>query len=214
MQRVLVIGSGGAGKSTFAAGLAERLGLPVIHLDALYWKPGWIEPSRMAWEKTVNGLLADERWVMDGNYGGTLEMRLAAADTVIFLDLPRTLCIRRVVLRRIRFRGRSRPDMTPGCPERLTWEFLRWIWRYPVERRPGIQDRLARLRTDQRAIVLRSPSDVEEFLRSLPDRLPDPLARGGCVAVHLHYHVDGRGVRDARRQDRGAPRLGHSAQRE
>lgn len=168
MRRVLVIGSGGAGKSTFAARLAERTGLPLVHLDALYWRPGWTETPRDEWDAEVERLLAGERWILDGNYGRTLARRLEACDTVVFLDLPRTLCLRRAVERRIRFHGRSRPDMREGCPERLSWEFLRWIWRYPAERRPGILARLAALRPDQRAVILRSPAEVDDFLRRVP----------------------------------------------
>jgi adenylate kinase family enzyme len=167
MQRVLVIGSGGAGKSTFAARLAERTGLPLIHLDALYWRAGWRESAKEEWAEAVAQLAAAKQWIMDGNYGGTLEVRLAAADTVIFLDLPRTVCLRRVVQRWIRFHGRTRPDMTPGCPERLTWEFLRWIWRYPTERRPKILRQLSALRADQRVVVLRSTAEVDKFIQSL-----------------------------------------------
>jgi adenylate kinase family enzyme len=166
MRRILVLGSGGAGKSTFAARLAERTGLPLIHLDACYWQPGWVETPGEAWRERVEQLVGEDAWIMDGNYGGTLERRLAAADTVIFLDLPRLVCLARVVRRWIRFRGRSRPDMSAGCPERLSWEFLRWIWTYPAERRPRILQQLAELRPDQRAIVLRSAAETEAFLVS------------------------------------------------
>src|SRR5215218_8542893 len=114
MRRVLVLGSGGAGKSTFAARLAERTGLPLIHLDAEYWRPGWTGSPKREWLEKVERLTGGDEWIMDGNYGGTLQKRLAAADTVIFLDLPRIVCLARVVRRRLRFHGRTRPDMTPG----------------------------------------------------------------------------------------------------
>ena len=168
MRRVLVLGSGGAGKSTFAARLAERVGLPLIHLDAFYWRPGWVETPKEEWTRRVEQLLAGERWVMDGNYGGTLERRLAAADTVIFLDIPRLTCLARVVRRRLRFHGKTRPDMTPGCPERLSWDFLRWIWTYPAERRPRILEQLGMLSSDKRVVILRSSAAAEAFLASLP----------------------------------------------
>lgn len=166
MQKVLVIGSSGAGKSVFAARLAERTGLPLIHLDAVYWRPGWVKTPKDEWARMVDGLLARDRWVMDGNYAGTLDRRLAACDTVVFLDLPRAFCLWRAVKRRIAYRRQPRPDMTPGCSERLTWEFIRWIWKYPCEQRPRVLARLGALRPDQRAVVLRSPAEMEDFLRA------------------------------------------------
>lgn len=170
MRKVLVIGSSGAGKSVFAARLAERTGLPLIHLDALYWKPGWIATPKDEWTRIVDDLLARDAWVMDGNYAGTLDRRLAACDTAVFLDVPRTVCLRRAVKRRIVHHGQSRPDMAPGNDERLTWEFVRWIWSYPRERRPGVLARLQAPRPDQRAVILRSDADAEHFLRTLrPD---------------------------------------------
>src|SRR5688500_12440346 len=122
MQRILVIGSGGAGKSTFAAELARRLALPLIHLDALYWKSEWTPTPKDKWARLVAKAAAGERWIMDGNYGGTLDLRLGYCDAVVFLDMPRLLCLWRVVRRSIRFHGRSRPEMSDGCPERLSWE--------------------------------------------------------------------------------------------
>lgn len=175
MRKVLVIGSGGAGKSTFARRLAEQTGLPLIHLDALYWKPGWVETPKSEWARMVEQLLAGDRWIMDGNYGGTLERRLAACDTVVFLDLPRWICISRVAARRVRFRGRPRPDMQEGCPERLTTEFVRWIWKYPLERRPLVLDRLSRLDSNREVFVLRSRGDIERFF----DRLAVPAPGNG-----------------------------------
>jgi adenylate kinase family enzyme len=167
MRRVLVIGSGGAGKSTFASQLGERTGLPVIHLDALFWRAGWRETPREEWAARVEELLAADAWIMDGNYGGTLARRLAACDTVVFLDFPRALCLWRVVLRRARYRGRARPDMAEDCNERLTWEFVRWIWTYTRERRPGVLKRLSELREGQKAHVLRSPREARRFLEEL-----------------------------------------------
>jgi adenylate kinase family enzyme len=167
MQRILVIGSGGSGKSSVAKEIAHRLRLPLIHLDALYWHPGWRPTEKDAWDQVVRELIAAPRWVIDGNYGGTLDMRLARCDTVVFLDLPRLVCLWRVLERQLEFRGRSRPDMAPGCPERLSWEFVNWIWTYPHSRRPGILRRLADLRADQRAIVLSSSRAVRRFLDEL-----------------------------------------------
>lgn len=180
MRRVLVIGSGGAGKSIFSKRLANRTGLPVIHLDRLYWREGWIEPSREEWNAIVVGLLAREEWIMDGNYGGTLDQRLRSCDTVIFLDLPRLRCLWRIMKRRIRYHRRSRPDMTSGCRERLSWEFVRWIWSYRTERRPGILQKLGSLRLEQRAVVLTSGRAVEEFLEAVPPSSFNPASQGSA----------------------------------
>jgi len=159
-----VIGSGGAGKSTFARRLGERTGLPVVHLDAHYWRPGWIEPPKEEWRRQVERLLEADAWIMDGNYGGTLDLRLAAAYTVVLLDLPRLTCLRRVVARRWRFRNRTRPDMTRGCPERMSWDFLLWIWTYPRRRRPAILERLAQVEGTKTVAVLRSEHDIERWI--------------------------------------------------
>jgi adenylate kinase family enzyme len=166
MQRVLVIGCGGSGKSTFAAHLAGRLGLPLVHLDALFWRPGWVETPREQWAETVARVISGPAWILDGNYGGTLEQRLRACDTVIFLDPPRLLCAARVLRRWMRFRGRSRPDMSPGCPERISLAFLWWVLTYPERRRPEVLRRLSGMRPDQRVVVLRSPREVDRFLAS------------------------------------------------
>lgn len=166
MERVLIIGSGGCGKTTLSRAVAERLGLPLIHLDALYWRPGWVPTPKEEWRRVVEGLLARPRWVMDGNYGGTLDLRLAACDSVIFLDLPRRVCLWRIFKRRLLYRGRGRPEVAPGCPERLTWEFVRWVWTYRKRRRPGILERLHG-RTGRRVVILSSTREVDRFLSSL-----------------------------------------------
>ena len=163
MRRALVIGSGGAGKSTLAARIGERTGLPVVHLDALYWRPGWEPTPPDEWAARVAALCARDAWVMDGNYGRTLDARLAACDAVVFLDLPRLLCVWRVVRRVLRSYGRTRPDMAPGCREQFSLEFLRWVWDYPRRRRPDVLRKLAALDQGQRVVVLRSAAAVERF---------------------------------------------------
>src|SRR6478672_12302851 len=110
MQRALVIGSPGAGKSTFARALAARTGLPLIHLDREYHLPGWVEPPEADWRARIDQLIAGDRWIIDGNYGGSMDVRLNRADTVILLDYPSWLCLWRVVSRIATLHGRVRPD--------------------------------------------------------------------------------------------------------
>ena len=160
----MIIGSGGAGKSTLARELGSILSLEVIHLDTLYWNPGWVETPKPEWQSIIEDLTLRELWIMDGNYSGTLDIRLAIADTVIFLDFPRLLCLWRVIKRSWQYAGQSRPDMASGCPERLTWEFLKYVWTYPITRRPKILNKLSQLAPNQQVIILREPKEVREFL--------------------------------------------------
>jgi adenylate kinase family enzyme len=130
----------------------------------------------------VREAIGPDRWVMDGNYGGTMALRFAAADTAIFLDVPRLTCMWRVVRRSLRPRGRTRPDVGPGCPERLPdREFATWIWTYPSRRRADVLHLRAELeRRGGRAVVLRSTRDVHRFLDALPSA---PGARPAAVSI-------------------------------
>jgi adenylate kinase family enzyme len=130
LRKILILGCSGAGKSTLARQVGRITGLPFIHLDRHYWLPGWQEPDREAWRCKVSALIAQPRWVMDSNYGRTLALRLAEADTVIFLDFPTWLCLVRVLRRVVSSFRRTRVDMAPGCPERLDFLFLRYVYRY------------------------------------------------------------------------------------
>lgn len=172
MKRILVIGSGGAGKSTFSAKLGVKSNLPVLHLDSYFWSAGWVEPDKEEWRQTVGRLTAKAAWIMDGNYGGTLDIRLTACDTVIFLDRPRILCLWRIFWRRLRFHGKTRPDMAEGCDEHLTWAFIRYVWNYPTARRPQLLARLDGLKNEKAIIVLQSGSDIEAFLEGDPFTQP------------------------------------------
>jgi adenylate kinase family enzyme len=127
MNRVLVIGSPGAGKSTLSHELAARTGLPLFHLDRLFWLPGWVERDRDEGRAELAQVLAGDRWIIDGNYGSTMPMRIARADTVVWLDYSTGLCLARVFKRWWQYRGVARPDMTEGCPENLNLEFLLYV---------------------------------------------------------------------------------------
>jgi adenylate kinase family enzyme len=170
MQRIAIIGSAGTGKYTLTRRLRELTGLSVIHLDALYWCPGWVATPDADWETLVEGIASQEKWITDGNYGRTMEPRLERADTVVFLEFPRVVCLWRVFKRWLRFRGRSKPDMAPGCPENLYWEFVRWIWNYPTRSRPRVMERIKGHSADTEIIVFRSQKEIVRFLARLADK--------------------------------------------
>lgn len=151
-----------------ATRLAAVLGLPLVHLDREFHRPGWVEPPREQWTARVEELIAGEEWVIDGNYGGTMELRLSRADTAIFLDLPTATCVAGVLGRIARWRGRTRPDVADGCPERFELEFLRYTLRFRRDTRPRVVERLSRFNGE--VVVLRSRRAARRYLASLTPR--------------------------------------------
>lgn len=147
--------------------MGKILKLPVIHLDKVHWKPGWVETPKDEWRTIVEDLIANDEWIIEGNYGGTMELRLAASDTVIFLDYPRHVCIYRALKRCFTYYNRTRPDMGPGCNEKVDLEFLGWIWNFPARTSPEIEKRLSALNDSVRVIRHRSPSQTAQFLSEL-----------------------------------------------
>jgi adenylate kinase family enzyme len=168
MQRVLVIGISGAGKSRFTRALGARTGLPIIHLDTEFWQPGWKITPREQWCPKVAGLVERDAWIMDGNFGATLDLRLPRADTVVWFDYPRLLCIGRALWRVVTNYGRVRDDLAPGCPEKLDLEFLRYIWDFNAKTRPQIVTMLAEHGRHLEPVVFRRDRDVARFLDGPP----------------------------------------------
>lgn len=159
-----MIGCGGAGKTTLANALGHRLAAPVIHVDGHYWHGDDRGASSYAeWRRLHAELVAGDRWVIDGMKLGTLDARLAAADTVVFLDLPTHSCLGGVLRRRLRQRGRSRPD--EGLYDVVSMAFVRWIWSFRRSVRPLILAKLDECSCD--VVVLRSRREARAFLESL-----------------------------------------------
>ena len=163
----MIIGSAGSGKSVLARQLGPILDLPVFHLDALHWKPGWVETPKAEWRAVVQRLANQASWTIDGNYMGTLDIRLAAADTIIFLDFPRPVCVWRVFKRRLQYIGKARPSMAPGCPERLNWDFIKWVWDYPRRSRPVVLEKLGQYSSGKSVHILRSGEEIKRFLQEV-----------------------------------------------
>ena len=166
MKRVLIIGCGGAGKSTLARALGEKTGLPVVHLDSIFWLPGWVEMEKDAFDQRLREEMAKETWIMDGNFNRTMEERIAHCDTIIYLDFSRFACLRGVLKRVITTYGKVRPDMGEGCPERLDWEFLKWVWNFNKNK----QERYYRMLNEaegKETVVLKNRRMVKRFLRSV-----------------------------------------------
>jgi adenylate kinase family enzyme len=168
-RRVLVSGLAGAGKSTFSRALSAKTGLPLIHLDIHFWKPGWVEPTEDEWREKQRGLLSGDGWIIDGNYHATLDLRLERADTVVYLDTPWWVCVRRALVRGVRKRpaGFQLPN---GCEEsalrrlRDEWWLVWRIWQVRRSDREQEFKTMSRHGNHVTLYVLRSKRAVREFL--------------------------------------------------
>ena len=170
MQRVMILGCGGSGKSTLARALGERTGLPVVHLDCQFWKPGWVESTREEFDAKHDAAMSGDRWIIDGNYSRTYERRAAAADTIILLDLPRLACVYGILYRWLANRGHTRPDMPEGCPEKIDWEFFKWVWNFRTRSRDKQLTFIDSVRDRKTVHVLRTRGEVRQWLANLPER--------------------------------------------
>lgn len=167
MQRVMIVGQPGAGKSTLARELGDRTGLPVVHVDMIHWMPGWRERPKD--EKIVMAMArqAEPEWIFEGGLSATWDDRLARADTLIFLDFPLWLRSWRVFKRTVRDYGRTRVDLPEGCPERFDPEFWKWIWETRKTGRDGMDQLVKSAPAGMRVFRLSSPRQVRGFLSGL-----------------------------------------------
>ena len=167
MKRVIIIGCGGSGKSTLARLLGEKTGLPVVHLDQIFWAPGnWKHLDRESFDRLLQEEVKKDRWILDGNYDRTLEKRLAHCDTVIWLDYNRFVCLIGWVKRVISNWGTARVDMAEGCIEWFDPEFAGWIWRFNKEHREKYTELLDR--QDEKLILrFKSRSQLKKYIATL-----------------------------------------------
>lgn len=169
-RRVLVLGLAGAGKSTFSRALWARTGLPVIHLDVHYWKPGWARPSDEEWRRTQRELLAGDAWIADGNYYDTLDLQLPRADTVVILETRWWICARRAFVRGLR---KPAGQMPAGCEDsamrrlRDEWGIVGRNWRRRRSEPARARALVAEHGSHTTLHVLDSKRAADEFLSNL-----------------------------------------------
>jgi adenylate kinase family enzyme len=165
MDRIAIIGCGGSGKTHLAHRMAVLLNLPRTHLDGIYYNADWNPLPHEDFATLQRDLVARPQWIIDGNYASTLPIRLATADTVIFLDLPAITCLTSVVRRRLRYRGGQHTQ--DGIYDRLTWNFIRYIWTYRTAMRPRIRQLLDQHGRHAQLIILTSRRQVTRFVSHL-----------------------------------------------
>jgi adenylate kinase family enzyme len=173
MQKIVIIGPPGAGKSTFAQILGNILDIEVIHLDRYFWQPGWKEYPRKAriaiQQQLVRG---KDRWIIEGTYLGSSDSRLEVADTIIFLDMPRLVCLWRAIKRHITYRGYSRLDIPDGCTDRLSLLYILKVLVFPHKGRKWLLAKIKEIRAEEAnelekktILTYSSRDEVEYFLR-------------------------------------------------
>jgi len=167
MDRIAIIGRSGGGKSSLARRLAQRLALPIVHLDQIFWLPGWRASDEARFRSGLGQALAGGRWISDGTFAGVADLHLAQAQLILWIDQPRHLCLRRVVMRALTGLGRRRADVAEGCPERIDPYFLRYIWNWDRDSRPQVEAALALHAPLTPVVRLTSDRQIADWLRGL-----------------------------------------------
>jgi len=163
----MIVGAGGAGKSKLAREIAELLDLPLIHLDRHFWNPGWVETDRKEWARKVVELSSQDAWVMDGNYGGSISLRLPRAEAAVLLDLPVWQCLWGIFKRSTVYLGETRPDLANGCEEQLPdWAFIKFVATYKWRSRPKVLRKIA-AEPHVRLYHLKSRRAARRFMKEL-----------------------------------------------
>jgi adenylate kinase family enzyme len=171
----MVIGiSSGVGKSTFARKLGEALNITVYHLDAFYWKPGWVEASLEEFSKAQQEIVSQPQWIIEGNYNTTFEIRAEHADTIIYLELPLRVCLYRVVKRWLMNIGRTRADLGEGCKEKLDWKFIKFIYTTYYPRKKKMNERFQAFQavgTKKEIITLKSKQEIHSYIEKIQSKM-------------------------------------------
>ncbi len=170
MNKVVVIGCPGSGKTYFSKRLSEITGLPLIHLDRLYHDkrlPTEAHKKRPIWLNEVSKLVKGEKWVIDGNYKSTFDIRLSAADIVIIFNYPRYLVLYRLLKRRIMYHNTLRADMPIGWQEKIDRTFFKFVWNFKEDDYPNMKAKVSEYSKGREVILFNSPVETERFLNSM-----------------------------------------------
>ena len=171
ITRICIVGCSGSGKSTLARKLGEQTGLPVKHLDKMYWLPDWVEMDQEEFTEALRQELKHERWIIDGNFGRTAGARFKRCHLIIHLNYSTWRCLIGVIKRIITTHGKVRPDMGDGCPEHFDWSFLKWVMAF---NKPGSsRDKLLeQIELHGAHCLLIQPRNRRQLRKAIKDLLP------------------------------------------
>jgi adenylate kinase family enzyme len=181
MRRIAIVGPMAVGKSTLAIRLGELLELPTHHLDALYWRPGWEPTPADEWDALLERIVAGDEWIIDGGFTQSMPMRFEAADTLIYVDLPRRVSFVSLVKRRLSHSFRRSPGVPLHCRPMFNFQLFRWIWNFPESHRPVILGLLAEYGRGKNVVHLTSRAEVKRFIASIAETAP---SAGEATALH------------------------------
>ena len=161
-KRILLIGCPGSGKSTLAKKLGQKTGLPVIHLDTIYWLPHWERRPTEEFESILKEELEKETWIIDGNYNRTLDLRISYCDLIIYLDIPRRVCLWSVIKRRIQYANKTREDMQKECNEVIDYSFISYVYRFNKTHRKRYYELLENV--EKEFLIIKKRKDIDKLL--------------------------------------------------
>ena len=191
MEKVVIIGSAGAGKSTLARKLGSKLNIKVVHLDRVFWQRGWKRKTRDTRIDILQELVREKQWIIEGNYFSSSELHLDAADTLLHLvcriikrhlEYPKLLCLCRIIKRHLEYHKHSRRDIPEGCTDKITALRILKILAFPFRGRRTLKQKLRNYKSKQ-IIWLRSSKEVEEFLAQQEQDADDKRNSSSTVLV-------------------------------
>ncbi len=171
-KRIRVIGISGAGKSTLSRKLGAILDLPVIHMDVEFWQPGWVEPDKEIWHAKIAELAQRDQWIMDGNFGGSMQITMPPADAIIHLTCNTIAAIWGITIRRFQPDWRTRSDLAEGCVEQLDPEFFKYVWTFNRGTRATVEAHIAEFAADKPLLMLNGRADARRLVRELQNAHP------------------------------------------
>ena len=181
MEKIVIVGPPGAGKSTLAKELGSILKMKVFHLDRIFWQRGWKEKPRDTRIDIMQNLVQEKRWIIEGTYLHISELHLKAADTIIFLDTSPLCCLWRLMMRHREYRRRSRRDIPEGCTDKLTRLRMLKVLTFPLHGRRKIKQTLLNYNSKQ-IHRLRSGKEVKDFLAQ-QKRFADDMMASSTTAL-------------------------------